>query len=221
MSAMSTLLEANRRWAQAKLREDRDYFHHQAEGQHPRYLWIGCSDSRVPPGDIMELGPGEAFVHRNMGNLVAATDMSCQSTIAYAVDVLQVEHVIVCGHYGCGAMAAALAGTSHTVTDYWLHAVRELAEQHHEELARIDGLRAREDRLSELNVRQQVQHVAETHSVLDAWKAGRPVAIHGLMYSYRDGLLEDMGLCLQSEECLAEVFRMHDRPESMTRNGDS
>lgn len=209
MSALSRLLEANRRWARERLREDRDFFAQQAEGQHPGYLWIGCSDSRVPPGDIMGLGPGEVFVHRNMGNLVAATDMSCQSTIAYAVNVLQVEHLIVCGHYGCGAMAAALAGTSHAVTDYWLHTVRELSEQHREELEGIDDPQARADRLSELNVRRQVLHVAETHAVLDAWKAGRPVAVHGLIYSYRDGHLQELGPSLRSEDGLSEVFRMH------------
>lgn len=210
MSVLSELLEANRRWAEARRREDQEFFEHQAEGQHPRYLWIGCSDSRVPPGDILGLGPGGVFVHRNMGNLVAATDMSCQSTIAYAVNVLEVEHVIVCGHYGCGAMAAALAGTTHVVADYWLHAVRELSEQHQGELEALGDPQARADRLSELNVRQQVQHVAETHAVLDAWKAGQPVAVHGLMYSYRDGLLKELDLCLQSEDCLAEVFRLHD-----------
>ena len=210
MSALSALLEANRRWAETKRREDPAFFDHLKEGQHPRYLWIGCSDSRVPPGDIVDLGPGEVFVHRNMGNLVAATDMSCQSTIAYAVNVLRVEHIIVCGHYGCGAMAAALAGTTHAVADYWLHAVRELAEEHHEELEAIDDPPARADRLSELNVRRQVEHVSETHAVLDAWKADQPLSVHGLMYSYEDGLLKDMELCVQSEDCLAEIFRMHE-----------
>lgn len=209
MPGLNVLLEANRRWALSKRQDNPAFFDHMAEGQHPTYLWIGCSDSRVPPGDIMGLGPGEVFVHRNMGNQVLATDMSCQSTIAFAVSVLKVRHIILCGHYGCGAAAAALAGTTHAVTDYWLHPLRELAHQHEDELKPITDKQAREDRLSELNMQRQVEHVCETHAVLDAWKAGQPVSVHGLMYNYHDGLLKDMGLRVQSEERLAEIFRLH------------
>jgi carbonic anhydrase len=159
----------------------------------PEYLWIGCSDSRVPANQIVGLAPGDVFVHRNVANVVVHTDLNCLSVLQYAVDVLGVEHVIVCGHYGCGGVAAVLHGSRHGLIDNWLRHVVDVAEKHAAELASLDEER-RFDRLCELNVVEQVVNVCQTTIVEDAWARGQTLTVHGVVYGLEDGLLRDLGV---------------------------
>ncbi len=172
---------------------DPGFFTELAERQSPEYLWIGCSDSRVPANEIVGLSPGDVFVHRNVANVVVHTDLNCLSVLQYAVDVLGVKHVIVCGHYGCGGVVAALEGARHGLVDNWLRHVIDVAEKHHRELDTLAG-RARTDRLCELNVVEQVANVAQTTIVEDAWARGQDLTVHGLVYGLEDGLLRDLGV---------------------------
>ena len=176
---------------------DPDVFADLAGRQSPEYLWIGCSDSRVPANQIAGLRPGDVFVHRNVANVVVHTDLNCLSVLQYAVDVLRVEHVIVCGHYGCGGVAAALKGTRHGLIDNWLRHVQDVVEQHAEELDDLPPER-RLDRLCELNVIEQVRNVCQTTVVEDAWARGQRVTVHGLVYGLEDGLLRDLGVTTSS-----------------------
>ena len=189
---MDQLFKRNVAWAAERTRDDPDYFRRLSELQAPEYLWIGCSDSRVPANVITGLQPGEVFVHRNVANLVNPGDLNCLAVLQFAVDVLRVKHVIVCGHYGCGGVRAALDGERHGLIDYWLHPIRDLADAHEPALAAIADHAARHDRLCELNVAAQVRQVADTPIVRDAWLRGQPLSIHGWVYSLHDGLLRDM-----------------------------
>jgi len=189
---MDHLLRNNRAWAEAQTSADPDYFRRLSQLQAPEYLWIGCSDSRVPANQITGLQPGEVFVHRNVANLVNPGDLNCLAVLQFAIDVLGVKHVIVCGHHGCGGVTAALTGARHGLIDYWLHPLRDLAELHGENLARIHDERARVNRLCELNVAAQVRQVADTPIVRDAWSRGQSLAVHGWVYSLEDGLLRDL-----------------------------
>jgi carbonic anhydrase len=173
------------------------FFAELVEHQSPEYLWIGCSDSRVPANQISGLRPGDVFVHRNVANVVVHTDLNCLSVLQYAVDVLEIEHVIVCGHYGCGGVAAALEGTRHGLIDNWLRHVQDVVEKHAREL---DGVPAesRLDRLCELNVVEQVANVCQTTIVEDAWARGQALTVHGLVYRLEDGLLRDLGVSTSS-----------------------
>jgi carbonic anhydrase len=191
VAALADLFARNRAWAAAMTAEDPDYFAALAQGQSPRYLWIGCSDSRVPANQIVGLPPGEVFVHRNVANVVVHTDLNCLSVLQYAVDVLGVEHVIVCGHYGCGGVGAALEGARHGLIDNWLRHVADVAEKHADELASLDDGR-RLERMCELNVVEQVANVCQTTIVEDAWARGQELTVHGLIYSLEDGLLRDL-----------------------------
>ena len=176
---------------------DPAFFAELATHQSPEFLWIGCSDSRVPANEIVGLAPGEVFVHRNVANVVVHTDLNCLSVLQYAVDVLRIEHVIVCGHYGCGGVAAALEGSRHGLIDNWLRHVQDVAAKHGEELAGLPSTR-RLDRLCELNVVEQVENVAQTTIVEDAWARGQELTIHGLVYGLEDGLLRDLGVSVSS-----------------------
>jgi len=199
--ALGHLFEANRAWADGIRREDPAFFDRLADQQSPRYLWIGCSDSRVPANQIVGMPPGDVFVHRNVANVVVHTDLNCLSVLQYAVDVLQVEHVIVCGHYGCGGVAAALRGDRIGLIDNWLQHVQDVAEAHGEQLAGIDEAPQRERRLCELNVVEQVRSVGRTTIVQDAWGRGRSVTLHGWIYDVRDGLLHDLDVtCSDADE---------------------
>lgn len=181
----------NRAWAARKIAGDAGFFRRLANQQSPEYLWIGCSDSRVPANEIVGLRPGELFVHRNVANLVVPGDLNCLSVLQYAVDVLKVEHVIVCGHYGCGGVLAAYRGSSLGLIDHWLRHVRDVRERHEALIeATADGTRI--DRLCELNVIEQVRHVCETPIVEEAWRRQQPLAVHGWIYELRDGLLRDL-----------------------------
>ena len=189
---MEHLFKRNIEWAAERKRDDPDYFRRLSGLQAPEYLWIGCSDSRVPANVITGLQPGEVFVHRNVANLVNTGDLNCLSVLQFAVDVLHVRHIIVCGHYGCGGVRAALEDQRHGLIDYWLHPIRDLAERHASLLSGIPDHAARIDRLCELSVAAQVRQVADTPIVGDAWARGQTLAIHGWVYGLDDGLLRDL-----------------------------
>jgi len=191
ISEIPTLFENNRRWAERKERDDPGFFSRLAAQQQPKYLWIGCSDSRVPANQITGLAPGEVFVHRNVANVVSATDLNCMSVVDFAIRMLKVRHVIVCGHYGCAGVKAASEEGEIGVTDNWLSGIRELWDQHRADFADLDDATA-QTRLCELNVRQQVRSLARTTVLRQAWKRGQPVDIHGWIYGIDDGLLRDL-----------------------------
>jgi carbonic anhydrase len=193
MAGVDELLENNRRWAAEMVARDPDFFAALVDRQTPDYLWIGCSDSRVPANQILGLPPGDVFVHRNVANIVVHTDLNCLSVLQYAVDVLGVRHVIVCGHYGCGGVQAALDNDRHGLVDNWLRHVADVGDVHADELAGLAPDR-RHDRLCELNVVEQVTNVCQTTVVQDTWARGQVLSVHGLVYDLRDGLLRDLGV---------------------------
>ena len=199
MKLLSQLFDANRRWAAESVEADPEFFARLEAIQSPEYLWIGCSDSRVPANQITGLKPGEVFVHRNVGNVVVHTDLNCLSVLQYAVDVLGIRHVMVVGHYGCGGIKAALAGRSLGLIDNWLRHIQDVAERHGEILAAQPDDVARERCLSELNVIEQVRNVARTTLVGDAWRRGQPLALHGWIYDLADGNLRDLGVSMTGE----------------------
>jgi carbonic anhydrase len=194
MPDLHDLLERNRIWSEALSAEDPAFFKRLSEQQAPKYLWIGCSDSRVPANQIIDMAPGEVFVHRNVANVVVHTDLNCLSTIQFAVDVLKVEHVIVVGHYGCGGVLSVLEERRLGLVDNWLRHVDDVKHKHAEALRRLDGPQARHDRLCELNVIEQVVNVCQTTVVRDAWDRGQKLGVHGWIYSLRNGRVRDLGL---------------------------
>ena len=215
MRLLARLFDNNRRWAAAMRAEDPQFFDRLVRQQSPEFLWIGCADSRVPANQIVGLLPGEMFVHRNVANVVVPTDLNCLSVLQYAVDVLGVRHVIVCGHYGCGGVRAALEGARHGLVDNWLQHVRDVQQAH---ARRLDGLADADERhevLCELNVAQQVRNVCGTTVVQDAWRRGQALAVHGWIYSLADGLLRDLEVCVAAPGEIAAIDRMvtcTDRP---------
>jgi carbonic anhydrase len=207
MSDISNILDQNQRWAAARSAADPHFFSELAKGQSPKILWIGCADSRVPATDVTGLGPGEVFVHRNIANVVAHTDLNCLSVIQYAVEVLKVDHVVVCGHYGCGGVQAAAGDHAYGLIDSWLRHIKDVIASHQ---ASLDALEpeARLDRMCELNVAAQVANVCATASIQSTWRSGRRLSVHGLIYALKDGHLKDLGLTVSSLEGIAKVFRM-------------
>ncbi|MDT7689605.1 MAG: carbonic anhydrase [Acidobacteriota bacterium] len=205
MRTLKKLFERNRAWAEEISEREPEFFRALARQQTPEYLWIGCSDSRVPSTQLVGLSAGEMFVHRNVANLVVHTDLNCLSVMQYAVDVLKVRHVIVCGHYGCGGVQAALAGARLGLIDNWLRHVQDVAEKHAASLARVTDDAARLQLLCELNVREQVANVCRTTVVQAAWERGQELSVHGWIYALEDGLLRDLGLCVNCPEDLAAV----------------
>ncbi|RIA47694.1 carbonic anhydrase [Dichotomicrobium thermohalophilum] len=192
-TSLPDIFQRNRLWAAQHLETDRDYFHRLSTLQKPDYLWIGCADSRVPANVITGLEPGEVFVHRNVANVVHATDMNCMSVVQYAIEHLGIRHIIICGHYGCGGVHAAMAPPGHELVDYWLDAVRATARDHADELAGLETDAARADRLCELNVRAQVRSLSHSPILQRAWERGEDIAVHGWIYGLDDGLLHDLG----------------------------
>ncbi|WP_220745562.1 carbonate dehydratase, partial [Shewanella colwelliana] len=186
------------RWAGRILEENPNFFQQLAQQQSPEYLWIGCSDSRVPSNQIIDLMPGEVFVHRNIANMVIHTDLNCLSVLQYAVEVLKVKHIMVVGHYGCGGIKAAMGTERLGLIDNWLGHIRDIRRLHDSELAELDET-ARFDRLCELNVIEQVGNVASTNIVLDAWDRGHQVAVHGWIYSVENGLLSDLDVTVDND----------------------
>jgi carbonic anhydrase len=192
MRSLRRLFEQNRAWAEATLALDPEFFSKLARQQSPEYLWIGCSDSRVPANQIVGLLPGDVFVHRNIANVVVPSDLNCLSVLQFAVDVLKVKHVIVCGHYGCGGVGAALRGERIGLADNWLGHVRDVAAKHERRLAALPDLERQLARLCELNVIEQVMNVSQTTIMRDAWERGQELAVHGWIYGIHDGLLRDL-----------------------------
>ncbi len=200
MKSLGHIFERNRIWAEQRVKADPDYFKRLSSLQSPDYLWIGCADSRVPANVITDLEPGEVFVHRNVANLVDAADMNCMSVLQYAIEHLNVRHIVVVGHYGCGGVRAALNPPENGLVDYWLEPVRRLARQHERELAALDGLPARENRLCELNVCEQVRNVSNCPIIQRAWARGETIHVHGWIYGLDNGLLRDLGCGCSGED---------------------
>ena len=206
MRVLNHLFTQNREWAAEMLRRDPEFFERLSRQQAPRYLWIGCSDSRVPANQIVGLLPGEMFVHRNVANVVVHTDLNCLSALQFAVDVLRVRHVIVCGHYGCGGVLAALRDDKLGLIDNWLRHVQDVRGKHWARLNALESEPQRHARLCELNVIEQVVNVSQTTVVRDAWLRGQALSIHGWIYSLRDGLLRDLGMCVTAGAELSACY---------------
>jgi carbonic anhydrase len=200
VSNLAELFANNRAWARAIVERHPDFFTSLSAQQSPKYLWIGCADSRVPANEIVGLMPGQLFVHRNVANVVVHTDLNCLSVLQYAVDVLAVEHVIVCGHYGCGGVRAAYLKSSLGLIDNWLRHVEDVRDRHQDRLALLHTDDMRIDRLCELNVVDQVRHVCQTTIVRDAWLRRQRLTVHGWIYDVHDGLLRDLGCTASSPE---------------------
>lgn len=206
MPDLNHLISNNRAWAAERTRQDPEFFMRLSRQQAPQYLWIGCSDSRVPANEIVGLPPGEMFVHRNIANVVLHADLNCLSVIQYAVDVLQVGHIIVCGHYGCGGVLAALRDERLGLSDNWLRHVQDVRWKHEAELDGLETEVDRHNRLCELNVIEQVVNVSQTTIVRDAWTRGQALAVHGWLYDVGDGLLRDLSICVTTEAELSACF---------------
>ena len=201
MRTLSHLFANNRAWSTRIRAQDPEFFAKLSRQQRPDYLWIGCSDSRVPANEIVDLLPGELFVHRNVANVVVHTDLNCLSVMQFAVDLLKVRHVIVCGHYGCSGVGAALRNDRLGLSDNWLRNVQDVRDKHRRHLSQLDADPAHAaDRLCELNVIEQVRHVCETTIVRDAWDRGQELSIHGWVYGLHDGLLRDLGFTVTAFE---------------------
>jgi carbonic anhydrase len=199
---------ANRQWAAEAVAKDPDFFRRLEGLQTPDLLWIGCSDSRLPPNEIIGRKPGELFVHRNVANVVEHTDVNCLSVLQYASDVLKVKHIIVCGHYGCGGVRAALGSQPLGLIDNWLRHIRDVALWNREELSEITDLDARANKLAEFNVKAQVANVCHTTIVQDAWRRGQPLTVHGWIYSLGDGLLRDLDISIESPDQIPAEHRL-------------
>lgn len=202
------LIENNRAWSRAKTVHDPEFFQRLCAQQSPEYLWIGCSDSRVPANEIVGLDPGELFVHRNVANLAPPQDANYLSVLQYAVEVLKVKHILVVGHYGCGGVAASLDSDDHGLIDHWLTPIRMLSREKREELDPLTGKREKVDRLCELNVERQVRNVASNPFVRKAWADGRPLAVHGWVYSLENGMVTDLNVTVRSAKDADEMFAL-------------
>jgi len=206
MKDLKRLLDQNKRWAGNIKANDPEFFQTLAKQQSPSFLWIGCSDSRVPATQLVGTMPGEMFVHRNVANVVVHTDFNCLSVMQYAVDVLKVDHIIVCGHHGCGGVRAAMENSQLGLIDNWLRHVQDVMHEHEELFANLDDEK-RLDRLCELNVIEQVLNVGRTTIVQGAWRRGQELVVHGWIYGLGDGLLRDLGVSIDNAEGLAAAYR--------------
>lgn len=215
MSKLAELLENNRRWAEAVRTQDPEFFKRLSRQQAPKHLWIGCSDSRVPATQIVDLPPGEIFVQRNVANVVSHTDLNCLSTIQFAVDVLKVEHIIVVGHYGCGGVQAVLDQRRMGLVDNWLRHVGDVAQKHHGMLGGLQNMVDRNVRLCELNALEQVVNVCHTTMVMDAWERGQELTVHAWCYSLTNGHMNDLGMHVRSHEAIWPTY--HEALERLTR----
>ncbi|MGQ4659249.1 carbonate dehydratase [Lysobacter sp. F6437] len=206
MNSLKELLHKNREWADRVSAEDPGFFERLSRQQAPEFLWIGCSDSRVPANQIIDVSPGEVFVHRNIANVVVTTDLNCLSVIQFAVDVLKVKHILVVGHYGCGGVHAALHDKRLGLSDNWVRHVADVAEKHADSLRKFDDDELKHDRLCELNVLEQVVNVCHTTIVRDAWSRGQSLAVHGWVYTLRDGRVHDLRVDVTEAERLPSVY---------------
>ena len=207
MTAPIHLLKRNKAWAERVNEQDPEFFRHLSQQQAPKYLWIGCSDSRVPANQIVDVEPGEIFVHRNVANVVVHADLNCLSVMQFAVDVLKVEHIMVVGHYGCGGVHAALSGARLGLVDNWLRHVADVAQKHAPMLAELNEESQREARLCELNVIEQALNVCQTTVVEDAWDRGQALSVHGWVYGLHDGRVRDLGLDVTGRSMLADSYQ--------------
>jgi len=207
MHRLHVLLDSNKSWAERVRKEDPTFFERLSKQQSPKYLWIGCSDSRVPANQVTGLDPGEVFVHRNIANVMSHGDLNCLSVLQFAVDVLKVEHVIVCGHYGCGGVHAAMTGTRVGIADNWIRHVGDIACDHASYLHGIADPDERLDRLCEINVTEQVLNVCQTTVVADAWARGQSVTVHGWIYGLRDGLIRELGQGIANPDDIQAAYR--------------
>lgn len=208
MRTLPQLIENNRRWAREMTERDPDFFARLADRQSPQILWIGCSDSRVPANQIIDLDPGEVFVHRNIANVVVHSDFNCLSVLEFAVEVLKVEHVIVCGHYGCGGVKAAGENHHLGLIDNWLRHIRDVRQKHDSLLSAIAGDAERTNRLCELNVIEQVRNICHTTVVQEAWERGQTLSIHGWIYAVENGLLKDLEVTTISQDEVEDAYRI-------------
>ncbi len=202
------LLDNNARWAAGETASDPHYFQRLSTQQKPNYLWIGCADSRVPANEIIGLDPGEIFVHRNVANVVVHTDMNCLSVVQYAVEILKVKHIIVCGHYGCGGVIAAMENTQHGLIDNWLRHIKDVYRKNQPEIDAIDDLAQRQARMCEINILEQMANICYTTIVQNAWQRGQELTVHGWVYGLADGLVNDLGVIIDNAEQLPEAYRM-------------
>lgn len=208
MKVLKNLFDRNKEWASSVCQVDPNFFSALCNQHNPEYLWIGCADSRVPANEIVNLPPGEMFVHRNIANVVVHSDLNCLSVIQYAVEVLKVKHIIVCGHYGCAGVAAAVDTCEHGLIDNWLRHIKDVYRHHQPELMAISDPPLRLRRLCELNIIEQVANVCQTTIVQGAWRAGQELAVHGWIYSLEDGILQDLGVCATGPEDVHDRHRI-------------
>ncbi len=208
MRILKHLFEKNKKWAEKMKKSDPDFFLNLSQQQKPEYLWIGCSDSRVPANQIVDLLPGEIFVHRNIANVVVHTDLNCLSVIQFAVEVLKVKHIIVCGHYGCGGVKAALENKDHGLIDNWLRNVKDVYRYHQNKIDSIQDEKEKINKLCELNVIEQVSNVCNTTIVQSAWKNGQELDVHGWIYNIEDGILKDLNVCITNNEEMTKIFNL-------------
>ena len=206
-SPLRNLLENNRRWAQSEIERDPEFFKRLANQAAPEYLWIGCSDSRVPANELLGLAPGDVFVHRNIANVVVHSDLNCLSVLQFAIDILKVKHVIIVGHYGCKGVHAAMTGTRVGLVDNWLRHVHDVHQKHERYMGTVVNEQKRSERLVELNVVEQVSNVCATTIVQDAWDRGQELTVHGWVYGINDGKLQDMGIAVSALDQLAPAVQ--------------
>lgn len=209
MKKLKMLFDNNQQWVESHVENDPDYFLRMSKGQKPAYMWIGCSDSRIPANEVVGLEPGELFVHRNVANLFVHTDLNCLSVLQYGVDYLEIQHVIVCGHYGCGGVNAAMGDKQLGIMDNWLRNIRDVYAHAQFELDLIEDQEQRSNRLVELNVLQQVHNICNTTIVQNAWTRGQPLCIHGWVYNLATGKLRDLNCCVSSLKDVEEVYLTH------------
>jgi carbonic anhydrase len=207
LASYNQLFHNNKKWVQKKLMEDPEFFVKLGRGQQPDYLWIGCSDSRVPANEITGTEPGEMFVHRNIANMVVHSDMNLLSVLSYAVEVLKVKHIIVCGHYECGGVIAAMGNKQYGLIDNWLRHIKDIYRLHHEELDAIKDPKLRARRFVEVNVMEQVADLCKTTIVQNAWKKKQPLSVHGWVYDVNDGFLKDLNVSVINKEVLPPVYQ--------------
>ncbi len=208
MRLLKHLFEKNKNWADNIKKSDPEFFTKLSEQQSPEYLWIGCSDSRVPANQIVDMLPGEIFVHRNIANMVIHTDLNCLSVIQYAVEVLKVKHIIVCGHYGCSGINAAMENKEHGLIDNWLRNIKDVYRNQQNKIDALQNESAKINLLCELNVIEQVNNVCHTTIVQSAWKSGQELAVHGWIYSVEDGILKDLNVCITKPDEISKIHRI-------------
>ena len=208
MKLLQHLFDNNENWAKSVEKEHPGFFQKLSQQQAPEYLWIGCSDSRVPANEIVGLMPGDVFVHRNIANVVVHSDLNCLSVLQFAVEILKVKHVIICGHYGCGGVKAALTNEKHGLIDNWLRTIKDTYRAHEKEILSLKTQEERVSRLCELNVIEQVKSVVHTTIVQEAWDRGQELAVHGFIYSIADGLLRDLDVCVTSKNQIHKIYQI-------------